>query len=341
MRRRIWTVVIGLVGAAALLAVPSALAAYTSTKLEIQQVGTKLTARISANPDDDPTAAAQVYAPAGTQLTTNQAPGTALGTADVRARILALGGADVQLTGKIVVAAPGQVPPAQSAPCLRGATPLATWVMALQALGQTVNFPLYLVSTAGGPFAATSPAYVQVCLPAPDAPGVTDPTQTVKLYSATLTVAGVFSPVPVGAWISIWTPYTPKTGLPNPAGTVVAPAAVAPGAVSVAAKKKGLGAIVSGRVTQAGQARGGASVTIFGATRKTGLRRLGKVSVTANGAYSFRARRGVYFRATATAAAGSAAPLCAALAPQLPPGIPCVNPTVNGFVAQSKVAKKR
>lgn len=340
MKRRIPTVLAGLAAIVALIAVPSALAAYTSTKLEVQQVGSKLTAKISANPDDDPTAAAQVYAPAGTKLTTNQAPGTTLGPALVSAKVLALGGADVQLTGKIVVAAPGQVPSSQSAPCLRGATPLATWVMALQALGQEVDFPLYLLSTAGGPFAATSPAYVQVCLPAPDVPGVNDPTKTVKLYSATLTISGVFGPVPVGAWISIWTPYTPATGVPNPAGTVVAPAAVAPGAVTLTAKKKGLGATIAGKVTQAGQPRGGATVAIFGGWKKTGLKRLGRASVNDSGVFHFTARRGTYFRANATAAPGAAAPLCTQLAAQLG-GIPCVNPTVNGFVAQSKVTKKK
>ena len=50
----------------------------------------------------------------------------------------------------------------------------------------------------------------------------------------------------------------------NAAGTVAAPAAIAPGAVSLAAKRSGRGATLAGAVTQAGQARGGATVTIFG-----------------------------------------------------------------------------
>ena len=74
MKRRIPTVLAGLAAIVALIAVPSALAAYTSTKLEVQQVGSKLTAKISANPDDDPTAAAQVYAtfPSSSWLTSMQ-----------------------------------------------------------------------------------------------------------------------------------------------------------------------------------------------------------------------------------------------------------------------------
>lgn len=339
MRKRIWMVAAGFAALAAILAVPSALAAYTSTKLEIQQVGTKLTAKISASPDDDPTALAQVYAPAGTQITTNQAPGTVLGTANVRAIVLALAGADIELTGQILVAAPGQVPTSQSAPCLRGATPLATWLMVLSALGQNVTFPLYLVPNSGP--AALGPAYVLVCLPAPDtAAGQADPTKSVKLYSATLTISGVFSPVPLGAWISIWTPYTPKTGVPNPAGTVVAPAAVAPGAVTITAKGAGNGAVVSGAVTQAGQPRGGATVTVFGGSVRSKLATRKRAKVTANGRFSVKFASGTFFRADAVATSAAAAPLCTQLQPLFAPA-PCVNPTVNGFTAKSKVVKKK
>ena len=339
MTKRIWTVAVGFAAVAAILAVPSALAAYTSTKLEIQQVGTKLTAKISASPDDDPTAMAQVYAPAGTQITTNQAPGTVLGTANVHARVLALAGADVELTGQIVVASPGQVPTSQSAPCLLGATPLATWLMVLSALGQEVAFPLYLVPNPGPP--TLGPAYVLVCLPAPDTPAAqADPKMSVKLYSATLTVSGVFSPVPVGAWISIWTPYTPKTGVPNQAGTLVAPASVAPGAVTITAKGAGNGAVVSGAVTQAGQPRGGATVTVLGGSVKSKLTTRKRAKVAANGRFSVKFASGTFFRADAVATSAAAAPLCTQLQPLIAP-TPCVNPTVNGFTAKSKVVTKR
>jgi hypothetical protein len=342
MKGRFWTIAAGLAALAALIAVPAAVAAYTSTKLEVAQSGSTLVAKISADPADDPTASARVYTPSGTQLTTSQAPGTTLGRVTAQATVLALGGARVELTGQVVVAAPGQVPESQSKPCLQGSTPLATWIMALQAVGQQINFPLYLVSTAGDPFAALSPAYVIVCLPAPDTPEARanpNPAATAKLYSATLTISGVFSPVPVGAWISLWTPYTPGTGVPNRAGTIAAPAAVAPGAVTASAKKRGLGAVVSGRVTQAGQPRGGATVTIRGGTKASALKKLGSVKVSATGSYSFRAKRGTFFKVTAVAASARAEPLCAALSAALAP-IPCVNPTTNGFTVQRTVKKK-
>ena len=341
MKGRIWTVAAGLASVAALIAVPAALAAYTSAKLEVRQAGTTATIKVSLDPNDDPTASVRIFAPAGTQLTTSQAPGTVLGPVKAIVKALDLAGADLPLEGQLLVAAPGQVTPAVQAQCTGGATPLATWILVLQAAGQTLPVPAYLVPTAGAQ-AALGPAYIQVCLPPPDLPPGTPGRATfgAKLYSAEFSVGGVFSAVPVGAWVSFWTPYTPLVGAVNVAGTVAAPAAVAAGAVTAAAKTSGKGAVVSGRVTQAGQPRGGASVAIFGGAKATGLKRLGNAKVAANGAFTFKAKTGTFFRANAVAASASAGPLCTALAAALAP-IPCVNPTTNGFTVQSKVVKKK
>jgi hypothetical protein len=340
MRIRIWTVAAGLGAIAALLAVPSALAAYSSTKLQITQTGATVVAKVTSDPSDDPTAAVRVFAPAGTQLTTNQAPGTRLGSATAVAKALALAGADVPLQGPIVVATPGQVSAATQAACLQGATPLATWVMALEAAGRPAEFPLFLVATTGTA-TALGPAYVQLCLPPPDIPVSQGGAPFgLKLYSATLSVTGVFSPVSLGAWIGFWTPYTPGTGQANVAGTIATPAAVAPGAVSITkAVTSSRGATLSGAVTQAGQPRGSAAVTIFGGSKATGLKRLGKAKVAANGKFAFRAKSGTFFRADAVALPANAPPLCTQLGPAL--GVPCANPTVAGFTAKSKVVRKK
>lgn len=340
MRGRIWTVAAALASVAALIAVPAALAAYTSPKLEIRQAGGLVTVKASLSPDDDPTASVRIFAPTGTQLTTSQAPGTVLGPVKAIVKALDLAGADLPLEGQLVVAASGQVPPAAQAACLQGVAPLATWLMVLTAAGQTLTVPTYLVATSGAQ-TALGPGYIQICLPPPDLPPGTPGRATfgAKVYSAELAINGVFGSVPLGAWVAFWTPYTPLVGAVNVAGTVASPAAIAPGAVSLAAKRSGKGATVTGRVTQAGQARGGTSVTIFGGAKATGLKRLGKAKVAANGAYSFKAKTGTFFRATAVAASASAAPLCTALAPLLP--APCVNPTTNGFTATSKTVKKK
>ena len=339
MKRRIWTALIGLAAVAALVVVPSALAAYASPKLEVQQAGTTSVIKASLSSDDDPTASVRIYVPSGTQLTTSQAPGTQIGTVDALVKALDLGGADLPFKGQLLVAPPGAVSPQLQAACIQGATPLATWVLALTAANQTVNVPAFVVASAGAD-AALGPAYIQVCLLPPDVPAGT-PGRAVfgaKLYSATLTVKGVFSPVSLGAWISIWTPYAPGTGKANTGGTVAAPAAVAPGAVSAAAKRLGLGAIVSGKVTQAGQGRGGAAVSVYGGTKRSVLRTLGTAKVKANGSFSFRARRGTFFQVRAVATSMAAPPLCDALS-TLP--FKCVNPTTNGFTAKSPTVKKR
>ena len=341
MRGRIVTIAVGIAAVAALIAVPAALAAYTSPTLRVTPAASGMTIIASLSPDDDPTASVRIFAPMGTQLTTSQAPGTVLGPVRAIVKALDLAGADLPLEGQLVVAAPGQVPPEAQGACLQGAPAMATWVMVLSAAGQTLNVPAYLVATTGTPFAALGPAYIQVCLPPPDVPAGTPGRATfgAKLYSAQLTVNGVFSRVAVGAWVSFWTPYNSGVGSVNVAATVASPAAIAPGAVTVTARIRGRGAIVSGRVTQAGQARGAATATILGGPRRTGLRRLGRVQVRANGRFSFTARTGTFFRVRVVARPGTAAPLCAQLGPAL--SVPCVNPTVTGFTAQSRVVPKR
>ena len=343
MNRRIWTGVVGLAAVAALVAVPAAMAAYTSPKLEVTQTGTGVVVKASVDSNDDPTAAVVIVAPTGTQLTTSQAPGAVLGPVRAIVKALDLAGADLPLEGQLVVAAPGQVPAATQTACIGAAQPLATWVMVLTAAGQTLPaIPTYLVSSAGTNLAPLGPAFIGICLPPPDVPVGTPGRATfgAKVYSAELTINGVFSRVASGTWISRWVPYTPGAGTPNPTGAVVAPATTAPGAVTLSARAAGRGATLTGRVTQGGQPRAGATVTIFGGSRAGRLTSVGRARVNANGAFTFRARVGTFFRARAVAAGGTAAAVCTQLQPLLGT-TPCVNPTANGFTAQSRVVRKR
>jgi hypothetical protein len=344
MRRRIWTIAAGLAALAALIAVSAAVAAYTSPTLGVTQTSAATTIKASLSPDDDPTASVRIFVPTGTQVTTTQAPGTNLGPVAAVVKALDLGGADLPLTGQLVVAAPGQVPAEAQSACLQSTVPLATWVMVLTAAGQTLTVPTYLVVSSGAQ-AALGPAYIQICLPPPDVPSGTPGRATfgAKVYSATLGVTGVFSPVPTGAWVAFWTPYTPGAGTVNVAGTVASPAAVASGAVRLAARSVGShlrGAAVSGQVTQAGQPRAGATVTLFAGAKANRLKKVARKTVNTTGSFGFVVKSGTFFRATVVAASGPAAPLCTALAAALAP-IPCVNPTTNGFIAQSKTIKKR
>ena len=340
MRRRLWTTVAGVASVAALVAVPSAFAAYTTPKLEVVQTATAVTVRASAGVSDDATARAQIFAPVGTQVITTQAPGTVLGTVRAQVSALALGGALLPLEGQVVVAAPGQVPAATQAACTLGVTPTATWIMALQAAGQTINLPVFVL-----PVAATETslgaAKLVVCLAPPGVPAEQGGAVFgAKFLSAEFSVRGVFSRVASGVWIALWTPWTANGPPVNAAGTVASPAAIAAGAVTASARTAGRRVLVSGRVTQGGQPRAGARVTIFGGNRRTGLRRLGQTTSRGNGTYSFRARAGTFFRASAVATPGSAAAICTALQGQGLP-LPCINPTVSGFTATSPVVRKR
>ena len=340
MKGRTWTVVIGMASVAALLAIPAALAAYTSLKLEVRQTATGVNIKAGGSADDDPTASVRIFVAAGTQLTTNQAPGTVLGRVTATARVLDLADAEVPLAGQIQVAAPGQFAAEQTA-CLRGATPLATYVLALSAAGQSVPVPAWLVATTGAQ-AALGPAYIQVCLRPPDVPAGTPGRQPLgaKVYGVDATINGVFSPVPLGAWVAFWTPYNPGVGTVNAAGTVASPAAIAPGAVTIAARASGRGAVVTGSVTQAGQSRGGATVTVHGGSGRSKLTTRKRVRVSSSGKFTARFAVGTFFRADAVATSAAAAPLCTQLSVALAP-VPCVNPTVNGFTAKSKVVRKK
>ena len=195
--------------------------------------------------------------PTGTTLTTTQAAGTVLGVAKAQVSALLLGGALLPLEGNIVVAAAGQVPAATQAACTQGQTPTATWILVLQAAGQTINLPAFLLPTAGAE-TALGPAKLVFCLPPPDVPVAQGgATFGAKFLQADLKVNGVFSAVAAGAWLGIWTPYV-AGGQVNAAGTVASPSAVAPGEVTLKVTKSGLvNSRLTGLLTQGGQPTGG------------------------------------------------------------------------------------
>ncbi len=198
MKRSIRLAVLALVALAVLALASIAYAAYTTPTLKVTQVGQKTVISVTQAQTDDATARASIYAPAGTIPTLNQAPGTTLGTVTAQVVALALGGALLPLTGEIKVAPPGAVAAASQSACIQTATPAATWLMVLQAAGQTLNVPMYVLTTAGAE-TAFGPAKIVVCLPPPDVPVASGgATFGAKLFQATFSVNGVFSPVAVG-----------------------------------------------------------------------------------------------------------------------------------------------
>ena len=147
------------------------MAAYTSAKLEVTQTATGVVVKASLDPNDDPTAQCRgSIAPAGTQLTTSQAPGTVLGPVRAIVKALDLAGADLPLEGQLVVAAPGQIPAATVA-AVHG------WCDASRDLGHGADRGW---TDAAGPDvprpdqrsagSGSGPRTSQICLPPPDVP---------------------------------------------------------------------------------------------------------------------------------------------------------------------------
>jgi hypothetical protein len=327
--------VVGVAALVALALAAVATAAYTSPKLSVSYAPGNVTNIVaSASVNDDATARAAIVIPNGSTITTTAAPGTKVGTAKAQVSALALGGALLPLAGDIVIAPPGAVNPTSQAQCTLGVTPQATLLLVLQAAGQTIPLPAYILPTSGAQ-AALGSAQLVFCLPPPDLPAPVGATFGAKFLSADLTLNGVIGSVVQGAWVGFWTPWNAGVGTVNTAATVVSPAVIAPGGITLSGRKvKGVKRL-SGRVTQ-----GGAGV----ATRVTilaGAKRLATVAAKANGTFTYavpKKSKATTFRARAVVA-GRAAP--AACTPFASLGVPCVNPTTSGFTATSGTVRLR
>ena len=299
MRKRIWTVTAGLATLAALLAVPGALAAYTSTKLEITQTGTTVVAKVTSDPiRRRQRPAVRVFAPAGTTAddesgawhTPRNRYRNRQGTGPRRSRRAVAGAYRRRSPGAGLRNDTGGMPPRRHA-----ARNVGYGARSSRPAGA-----IPIVSRRDDGHDCRARPCIRPALPASARHPRESGWRSVRseaIQRPRSPSTGVFSPVPLGAWIGIWTPYTPGTGRANVAGTIATPAAIAPGAVNLAAKRTGLGARLSGVVTQAGQARGGATVAIFGGRKATGLKRLGRASVADNGRFAFKAKTGTFFRA--------------------------------------------
>jgi hypothetical protein len=329
MRKRTRTIVLALAALAALALAAAATAAYTTPKLTVSYAAGNVTRIVaSASNSDDATARAAIVIPNGSTLTT-AAPGTKVGTAQAQVSALALGGALLPLTGDIVVAPPGAVSPTTQAQCTQGVTPQATFLLVLQAAGQTIPLPAYVIPTSGAQQALGTTQLV-FCLPPPDIPVAQGgATFGAKFLSADLTLTGVIGPVPQGAWVAFWTPWQAGNGQINAAGTVASPAVIAPGGLTLSGRKVRGVKRLTGHVTQSG-AGVATRVTIL-----AGGKRLAAVSSNANGAFTYavpKRSKATRFQAR-TVVAGRTSPAVCSQFGTLP--VPCVNGTVSGFSATS------
>src|SRR6476646_7225181 len=206
----------------------SAFAAYTSPKLVVASLtpqaagsGGPVRVGVTVANTDDPTARVQIYIPAGYQIGT-PAAGTKLGDVTATAAAADLGGAILPLTGELQAVAAN---PTGAAQCQVAASQY--WNLHLTAAGQTLDIPLYVVAANATETASGYQAKLVVCLPPPDVPAGTPGRATfgAKLLSASFGASSITQPVASGdyRWTSLFTPYNPGKGTPDPAGTVDPP----------------------------------------------------------------------------------------------------------------------
>jgi hypothetical protein len=343
MKKRLLYLSLSVSAVAALVFVAAAYAAYTKPSLSVSY--TPGSTRIVATADviEDATARAAIIVPVGTAVNTTAAPGTKVGTVQAQVSALALGGALLPLAGDIVVAPPGAVPPASQTACIGAVPPSATYLLVLSAAGQTINLPAYITPTAGAQIALGTTQLV-FCLAPPDIPvDQGGATFGAKFLSADLTFTGVFAPLPVGAWISFWTPYQAGNGQVNAAGTVASVSLVAPGAVTLKGRRVNGRVTLTGKVSQLGDGFA-ERIQIWGAGKTGALKPLKTLISKDDGTYALtlaRSAKQVRFQARVnsplyTVTGTDAAGICKEVFTNNELGVPCSSWAISAFVANSK-----
>jgi hypothetical protein len=320
---RLLRVALGLGSCAAILTTSGALAAYGSPRLEATQSGNSVTIDVAQNASDDATAIVRIISPLGTVIADAQPAGTALGTASATFVATAAGNGELTAEGGIEVLAAGPAAPASLSGCAEGERVEGVWGLRLAADGLALSVPLYVL--VGGD--------LLLCVPHPSSLA-----QGAKLVGLTLTLAGGLELRPAGTWISIWVPYGAVEA--DLSRAVASPAVFGEGSVTFSARANGAGAVLTGLVRQAGAQRAGARVRITGGRTARAQSVLGTATTNRAGRFTFRAKRGTFFRGTATVGRSSPPGICFVLEPFLRP-IPCVNPTLNGFSVESRTIRKR
>jgi hypothetical protein len=215
MKKTLRLLVVATAGAVGLAFSASALASYNPS-LTVEQSSYRLGAAttidffILAPRDDDPTAKISIFSPGGYAANLTHAPGTTLGKAFARVKAGSLGGAELTLSGDLVVGDPTNTTLGDAAfACTGTRTHKEIWVLNTTLSGQSIQVPAFVDQA--GPYVQQ-----QICLPHPQ-----NATFQAQLIAAEYNVAGVFTNASAAAsyqWAGDFTPYA--STVPNPAGTV-------------------------------------------------------------------------------------------------------------------------
>jgi len=335
--------VTSLIALIALASATTAAAAYGSATLSVSYGpggATRIVAASSAT--DDATARAAIIVPAGTALDVSAAPGTKVGTVKAQVSALALGGALLPLAGDIVVAAAGTVPAEAQTACLGTLPVTATYLLVLQAAGQTINLPAYLTPT-NATLAGFGTSQLVFCLSPPDVPvDKGGATFGAKFLSADMTFTGVFSPLTTAGWVGLWTPWTPLTGVVNQAGTIASVNLILPGLATIKGSRVAGRPTFGGRVTQGGYVSN-FRVTLWGGTTRTNLRLLKSFATDDDGTYRVTLAKSAKQRffqvrskdTPAVNTGNDAKSMCKDLEVTFP--APCSSFIISGFATKSRI----
>ena len=299
MGRSVRLTVLGSAAALALAVTAIAAASYTPSMGVFQATykpsgAGAVTIVVAQEKVDDPTSRILIYAPPGYKATLTQAPGTTIGAVVADVQVLDLGPNALPLTGPVKADNPANYPAASNL-CTPGVTHEAVWTLNAALTGQPANpIPVYVDHTTGAE-AAFSSLKLTVCFRDPTLPAA-DPRRSpngAKFLDAAFSVKGVFTnPTSAGnqLWRSLFTPYTPGTGTPNPAGTREAQGVVPmPYNVSIKRIRKARPGFfrLAGTVNVAGSAPSGVGVLLFAGVR-------GKSGVNFKALASTKTRKGKY-----------------------------------------------
>ena len=215
---------------------------------------------------DDATGVLNIYAPLGYGVTLTQSPGTRIGDLEGFAKVGALGGARVPITGTVTARDPAAY---LTNPCSPGLHQ-AVWTIDTSLLGTALSIPMYVDAVTTGAEAAFASARIRICLASPYIPPPQGAAGGASLIVAAFSASGVFSnPNSRGSypWNALFIPYQPGTGSLAPTNAAQSTSYTRlPVQLAVTAKKmkgKRSFARVTVCLSEAGQAVRGVRVNIL------------------------------------------------------------------------------
>lgn len=285
---------------------------------------------------DDPTARVVTYVAQGYNVTLGQPAGTTIGAAVMGVQLLDESANRLDLSGPVKTDNPANYISNTCAPGLHE----AVWTLNVARPGQPANpIPVYVDHTSATE-ATYSSAKITACFRDPMLPPG-DPRRApngLKFLDASFTVKGVFkNPSAAGnkTWRSVFTPYRPGTGTPNPTGAREAQGLVPlPYSVSVKRIKARRGFFrLAGTLNMAGAAPSRTRLLLLAGVKRRGTLILKAVAATTTvrgGKYAFNRRlpkQMAYFFVERPPTAGTCG--------TSPSGLPCTASIVSNTLSKA------